>query len=162
VGGLIGGWQLSGILTARSGLPVNITVTRKASDMLDGNNRNQRPDLVPGASIYPAEQTINNWFSPAAFAVPAKGTWGNLPRYAARGPGYWKVDTALEKVNPLGKTTLKFRVEAFNMFNRAIFANPAANISAASSFGRITNILNTGAVGTGTPRRVQLMARVEF
>src|SRR6267378_6699566 len=79
-GDLIGGWQLSGILSARSGLPINITVTRRASDMLDGNSRNQRPDLVPGVPIYPAEQTINNWFNPAAFAVPAKGTWGNLGR----------------------------------------------------------------------------------
>ena len=162
-GQLLAGWQVSGILMARTGLPVNITVTRKASDMLDGNSRNQRPDLVPGASIYAANRTIYNWFNPAAFAVPAKGTWGNLGRNVARGPGFWEVDSALEKITPIGqKTHLKFRVEAFNLFNRPIFANPAANISAASSFGRITNILNTGAVGTGTPRRLQLMARVEF
>jgi hypothetical protein len=163
VGTLAGGWQLSGILTARSGLPVNITVTRKASDMLDGNNRNQRPDLVPGVPIYPADQTITNWFNPAAFTVPAKGTWGNLGRYAGRGPGFWEIDTALEKITSIGgKTNVKLRAEAFNLLNRAIYANPAANISAASSFGRITNVLNAGAVGTGTPRRMQLMARIEF
>jgi len=162
-GDLIGGWQLSGILSARSGLPINITVTRRASDMLDGNSRNQRPDLVPGVPIYPAEQTINNWFNPAAFAVPAKGTWGTLGRNAARGPTFWEIDGALEKLTPIGpKTNLKFRVEAFNLFNNPIFANPASNISAASSFGRITRVLNPGAVGTGTPRRMQLMLRVEF
>ena len=131
--------------------------------MLDGNSRNQRPDLVPGVPIYPAEQTINNWFNPAAFAVPAKGTWGNLGRNVARGPKFWEIDGALEKLTPIGqKTNLKFRVVTFNLFNHAIFANPASNVAAASSFGRITNVLNTGAVGTGTPRRVQLMARVEF
>ena len=162
-GNLIGGWQLSGILTARTGLPVNITVTRKAADMLDGNSRNQRPDLVPGVPIYPADQTINTWFNPAAFAVPARGTWGNLGRNVARGPGFWEIDTALEKTTPIGnRTNLKLRAEAFNLFNRPIFANPAANITATSSFGRITSPLNTGAVGTGTPRRLQLMARVEF
>jgi hypothetical protein len=162
-GRLIAGWQLSGILAARTGLPVNIVVTRKATDMLDGNNKNQRPDLVPGVSIYAANRTISNWFNPAAFAVPAKGTWGSLGRNVARGPGFWETDSALEKITPIGqKTNLKFQVEAFNLFNRPIFANPAANISAASSFGRITNILNSGAVGTGTPRRLQLMARVEF
>ena len=162
-GELIGGWQLSGILSARTGLPVNITVTRKAADMLDGNSRNQRPDLVPGVPIYAADQTITNWFNPAAFAVPAKGTWGNLGRNVARGPGFWEIDGALEKVTPVGqKTNLKFRVEAFNVFNHPIFANPTSNISAASSFGRITSVLNPGAVGTGTPRRLQLMARVEF
>ena len=99
----------------------------------------------------------------AAFVVPAKGTWGNLGRNFARGPGYWETDLAVEKMTSIRtKTNLKFRVEAFNLFNRAIFANPAANISAASNFGRITNVLNSGAVGTGTPRRLQLMARVEF
>jgi hypothetical protein len=53
-------------------------------------------------------------------------------------------------------------VEAFNLLNHPIFANPASNISAVSSFGRITNVLNNGAVGTGTPRRMQLMLRAEF
>jgi carboxypeptidase family protein/TonB-dependent receptor-like protein len=163
VGNLIGGWQLSGILMARTGLPVNIAVTRKASDMLDGNSRNQRPDLVPGVPIYPAEQTINNWLNPAAFAVPAKGTWGNLGRNVARGPGYWETDCALEKMTSIGgKTRVKFRAEVFNLLNHPIFANPASNISAASSFGRITSVLNNGAVGTGTPRRMQLMLRAEF
>jgi hypothetical protein len=57
---------------------------------------------------------------------------------------------------------VKFRAEAFNLFNRPIFANPASNIAAASSFGRITSVLNNGAVGTGTPRRMQLMLRAEF
>ena len=30
------------------------------------------------------------------------------------------------------------------------------------SFGRITSILNTSATGTGTPRRIQFMLRVDF
>jgi hypothetical protein len=72
---LLGGWKLSGLATARTGLPVNITVSRKASDLPDGNSSSQRPDLVPGQSIYAANPTISNWFNPAAFAVPAKGTW---------------------------------------------------------------------------------------
>ena len=163
VGNLIGGWQVSGILTARTGLPVNILVTRKASDMPDGNSRNQRPNVVPGVSIYPAHQTIDNWLNPAAFAVPAKGTWGNLGRNVARGPGYWEADIALEKITPVGgKAKVRFRAEAFNVFNHPNFANPAANISATSSFGRITNVLNSGPVGTGTPRRMQFMLRAEF
>ena len=160
---LIGGWALSGLATASTGRPVNITVTRSASAMLDGNKSNQRPNLVSGASIYPAHQTIYNWLNPAAFAVPAPGTWGNLGRYAARGPGYWEMDTALEKKTPITeKVNVKFRAEAFNLLNHPIFANPGANISAPSSFGVITHVLNTGAVGTGTPRRIQLMLRLEF
>jgi hypothetical protein len=104
-----------------------------------------------------------NWFNPAAFAVPANNTWGNSGRNIARGPGYWEMDSALEKKTPLTeKVSLKFRAEAFNLFNHPILADPAANISSASSFGVITSTLNTGAVGTGTPRRIQFMLRLEF
>ena len=162
-GKLLGGWQVSGIVSARTGLPINILVTRKSSDMLDGNSKNQRPNLVPGVPLYPANQTINNWLNPAAFAVPAKGTWGNLGRNAARGPGFWETDAALEKSTPISeRVNLKFRAEAFNLFNHPNFANPASNISSKSDFGVITDILNSGAVGTGTPRRLQLMLRAEF
>jgi len=160
---LLGGWTLSGLATASTGRPVNIAVTRKATDMPDGNTKYQRPNLVPGASIYAANQSIENWFNPAAFTVPAKGMWGNLGRYIARGPGYWEVDAALEKKTPLSdKVSVKFRAEAFNLLNHPIFNDPASNISSAASFGQITSVLNTGAVGTGTPRRLQLMLRVEF
>src|SRR5437588_1407786 len=57
VGKLIGGWQASGIVTARPGLPVSITVTRKASDILVSPTKTQRPDLVRGGPLYPAVQT---------------------------------------------------------------------------------------------------------
>jgi len=160
---LLAGWTLSGLATASTGRPINITVTRSSSAMLDGNSKNQRPNLVPGVPIYPANQTIYNWLNPAAFAVPAKNTWGNLGRYIARGPGYWEMDTSLEKRTPISeRLAVKFRVEAFNLLNHPIFANPSSSISSASSFGRITHVLNTGAVGTGTPRRLQLMLRLEF
>jgi hypothetical protein len=162
-GKLIGGWELSGLGTASSGRPVNILVTRSASSLLDGNRSNQRPDLVPGVPIYPASgRSIYQWFNPAAFAVPAKGTWGNLGRNIARGPGLWEIDTALQKRIPVfERANLSFRAEAFNLFNHPIFANPAANISS-SSFGRITSVLNNGAVGTGAPRRMQFMLRLDF
>jgi len=130
-------------------------VTRSASDLPDGNRTNQRPDLVPGVSIYPAGgSTIFKWFNPMAFKVPAKGTWGNAGRFIGRSPGYWEMDTALEKRTPLTeRVSVSFRTEAFNLFNHPIYANPGSNISASSTFGRITGILNNGAVGTGAPRR---------
>jgi hypothetical protein len=163
IGKLIGGWALSGVGTISTGRPVNITVTRKASTMLDGNASNQRPNLVPGISIYPVNQTINNWFNPAAFQAPAPNTWGNLGRYMGRGPGFWELDTALEKRIPLTeRVNLGFRAEAFNILNHPAFANPAANISAPATFGRISGILNSGAVGTGTPRMLQFMLRLDF
>jgi len=159
---ILGGWQLSGIFTANTGQPVNITLKRKASQMLDGNTSSQRPDLVPGMSIYPANQTIDNWFNPDAFAVPAKNTWGDLGRNIARGPGYYEIDTALEKRFPIKERfNLDFRASAFNLFNHPIFDIPTGNLSN-SDFGRITSILNTGAVGLGAPRRIEFMLRAQF
>jgi hypothetical protein len=58
-------------------------MTRKATALADGNTSSQRPDLVPGVPIYAANQTIDHWFNPAAFALPANGAWGNLGRYIA-------------------------------------------------------------------------------
>jgi hypothetical protein len=149
-------------------MPVNIQLSRPTSALPDGNNSNQRPNLVPGVPIYPANQTIDNWFNPAAFGIPAPGTWGNLGRYAARGPGYSEFDTALQKKFRLTeRMRLNFRAEVFNLFNQAIYANPGGSLGSnpakpAASFGHITSILNTGAVGTGTPREAQFAVRLEF
>ena len=161
-GKVLGGWQLSGIAAAMSGRPINITIKRSASVMPDGNTSGQRPDLVPGVPIYAAGQNINDWFNPAAFAKPAKDTWGDLGRNIARGPGYYEIDTALQKEIPLTeRLNLKFRAEAFNLLNRPIYSDPSGNLSS-SSFGVITDELNSGATGVGSSRRLQFMLRLEF
>jgi Carboxypeptidase regulatory-like domain/TonB dependent receptor-like, beta-barrel len=168
---IFGGWELAGIVTARTGLPVNITMSRKAAALPDGYTSSQRPNLVPGVPIYAADQTINNWFNPAAFSLPANGTWGNLGRYIANGPGNYEVDSSLQKRFPLReRLALNFRAAAYNLFNHPVFQNPGSSIgsltgnppSVSGSFGRITNIINTGAVGMGAPRRVEFMFRMEF
>ena len=161
-GKVLGGWELSGVSTATTGRPIDILIDRSPTDLPDGMARNQRPDLVPGVSIYPAHRTINNWFNPAAFAVPAPGTWGNLGRNVGRGPGYYEIDTALEKETAITEqVSLKFRAEAFNLLNHSIYGDPASDVSAAS-FGVITSPLNSGATGIGTPRRIQFMLRLQF
>jgi hypothetical protein len=165
---IFGGWEVSGVGTANSGRPVNITLSRKAGQLADGNTSGQRPNLVPGVSIYAPNQSINNWFNPAAFAIPAAGTWGDLGRYAARGPGFYEIDTALQKRFALTeRMAVNFRAEAFNLFNHPVYANPSGSIGSnptapSAGFGRITSILNTGAVGTGSPRRIQFALRLDF
>ena len=74
----------------------------------------------------------------------------------------YEIDTALQKRFRLAERfSLNFRAEAFNLLNHPIYANPSGNFSF-GGFGQITSILNTGAVGTGTPRRVEFAARVDF
>src|SRR5262249_42699538 len=68
----LGGWSLSWIATARGGQPVNVTIKRTASDVLNGYNLSQRPDPVPGVSLVPSSgQTQSQWINPAAFRIPA-------------------------------------------------------------------------------------------
>jgi hypothetical protein len=159
----LGGWQWTGIATARGGLPINVTVTRKAADMPDGNTLSSlRPNLVPGVPLYLDYATTGLWLNSAAFAVPAAGTWGNLPRNAVRGPALVQFDTALAKrIRVSGRTGLEFGIQVFNVFNRPQLGSPNSNISSAS-FGRITSLLNSSPVGVGTPRQMQLEMRVSF
>jgi len=163
-GKVLGGWQLSGIASAMSGRPIDIEIDRKASALPDGNKKAQRPNFVPGQSLYAAGKNLNNWFNPAAFATPAKLTWGDLGRNIGRGPGYYEIDTALQKQIPLTeRLKLQFRAEAFNLLNRPIYGDPDSDVSdGPGEFGVITTQLNSGATGIGTSRRIQFMLRLEF
>jgi Carboxypeptidase regulatory-like domain len=159
-----GGWQWSGTSVARSGLPLNVTVTRKAGDVVDGNVLSpQRPNLVPGVPLYLDYGSTGKWLNPAAFAVPAVGTWGNLGRDVLRAPGLFQIDSALSKRIPVSeRMAVELGVEGFNLLNHPQLAAPAANISSTSNFGKITAPINTSPVGAGTPRQFQFLARFSF
>jgi hypothetical protein len=161
---LASGWEWSGVVSGRTGLPVNVTVDRSASALPDGNSANQRPDYVGGALLTPAQgQSPTLWINLAAFTAPAKGTWGNLGRNAFRGPALWQIDTAVKRrISWNERVALELRGECFNLLNRAQFANPLADISAPSSFGRITSLVNTGPTGSGTPRQIEAAVRLVF
>jgi hypothetical protein len=165
---IVGGWELSGIATARTGLPVNITLTRPASAVPDGlslenGSSFQRPNYVSGVSLVPANQNVNNWINAAAFTTPANGTWGNAGRNLVRGPAFWQADAALSRDFRLTERFVAvLRIEGFNIFNRAQFGSPDGNFSSAS-FGRITSTVNgSSATGSGTPREFQIAARLRF
>jgi hypothetical protein len=159
---LLGGWTASGLMQARTGRPLTITASRGAGDLPDGNNANQRADRVAGVDLYPATQTPEMWFNPAAFALPAPGTWGNAGRNIVRAPGLFQVDLALQKRFVMsGPRNFEFRMEAFNAFNRVNLGAPGTAVTSPASFGRITGPLNRG-YGTGTARQMQFMLRMNF
>jgi hypothetical protein len=156
---------LSGIATARTGLPVNVVVNRANSVLPDqySVSGSERPDLVPGVSLTPAGQSPNHWINSAAFAIPAAGAFGDAGRNLIRAPGLWQTDAALTKsVLLTERFRLQFRAEAFNVFNRAQYGSPQASLSSPLSFGVITVPVNQGATGSGTPRQFQLALRASF
>jgi hypothetical protein len=160
---LVSGWTVSGSAIARTGLPFTPVITRRSTTLPDGNAANQRPDFVPGVSLIPpGGRTVDLWFNPAAFALPASGVWGNAGRNILRGPGVFQVDTAVSRRFRLTEQVdLSLRVEAFNILNRPQLGQPSANVSATNP-GQITARLNTGATGSGTPRQFQFALRLAF
>jgi hypothetical protein len=168
----VGGWSINTLLTARAGLPINLTLSRSASALLDGNNVNQRPNRVAGVPLYLPGRGVSAWLNPAAFANPAAGTWGNLAKNVATGPPLWQDDSTIQKTFRLTeRSSLTFRAEAFNLFNRAQYGQPGSalnvgsngQISAPASFGVITSTVNpAGLVGTGTPRELEFAVRATF
>jgi hypothetical protein len=146
---------------------VNVLVNRSSASVPDSNTTDQRPDLVPGVSpTPPGGKSIGEWINPAAFAVPAAGTFGNAPRNITRGPGTWQVDLGVAKLIPLSERAhLEFRSEFFNIFNHPQYGLPNATFGV-PSFGSITQTVNTttpvSPIGSGTPREIQFALRFAF
>ena len=150
-GALTGGWSIGGIASARSGLPLEVLVTRSDVVYVDGSgnvflnpaadrtavvntpgggaSRNtRRPDLVPGVSPYIIDGGLL-FLNPAAFATPKPGTNGNLERNSIHGPNFWQVDTVVAKrVGPRTGVSGELRLEIFNIFNHSNFAGIGATL----------------------------------
>ena len=94
------------------------------------------------------------FLNPAAFAIPALGTLGNVQRNSVRGPGSKNVTLALTRNFRLSNTqSFEVRAEAFNAFNWFQWGNPATAANSAT-FGQITS--------AGNPRVIQLAAKFTF
>jgi hypothetical protein len=159
---VFGGWALNGITQARTGRQLTVSVTRSSADLPDGNNSGQRPDVVLGVPLKPANQTATQWINLAAFAVPPRGRWGTAGRSLLTGPGLVQFDLSLTKSFPFAEgRDVEFRWELYNAFNRAQMGDPALNISTPATFGRITAPLNRN-YGTGTNRQMQFALRLNF
>ena len=161
---VIGGWTFDNLFTARGGLPLNITISRSASVVPDGNSQSaQRPNRVQGVPVYPTGRTVHDWINSAAFVAPAAGTFGNAGRNIANGPPLWQDDVATEKRFKLTeRNVLVFRAEALNVFNRAQYGGVATTFST-GNFGRVTSTVNSaGLVGTGTPRILEFALRLTY
>jgi hypothetical protein len=176
---IAGGWQLTTSALARTGFPINVLLPSSVISPY-GNSGTLRPNLVPGVPLTPpGGRTIAHWINPAAFALPATGTFGDAPRDLFAGPGTWQVDSGAAKTFPLGeRARMEFHSEFFNVFNHPQLGppnatctlTPAAPVGCASGFGGITTTLNLNTaivnpitpVGSGTPREIQFALRLEF
>jgi hypothetical protein len=163
---LANGWQLAGFATAHTGLPIDLRAGTNVSNSFDGMDR---VDVVgdPFTGVPPVQSATSvAYFNPAAFARPAVGTFGNFGRNAISGPGFGALDvSAIKNTQLTERLSLQFRVETFNVTNRANFANPGNSLAAATTFGIMTNTRNGGSapgIGSGEPRSLQLALKLLF
>lgn len=150
---IAGGWKLSGIVTAESGIAYTVTMPGNTLGM--GGNVTNRPNLT-GSITYP--KTVTEWFNPAAFQAISQanntlGTFGNEAKGLVRGPGRQNWDISLFKDFAFKeKATVEFRFETFNTFNHTQWNG--LNVTLGSGAGAITSAFD--------PRTIQLGAKFLF
>ena len=128
---IVGGWQISGILTAESGSPVTVGVGFDNAN-INPSSETQRADPVSGVPLLPSgfHQGPEHWYNPDAFAVPAPFTFGVLGRNTLRGPKVNVLDFALLKNFRISESTkFQFRSEFFNVFNNVNLSPPGGGAS---------------------------------
>jgi hypothetical protein len=129
-GRILGGWQLSGIVTASTGPAASPGISTGRNGLAT------RPNLV---GEWKGAKTVEQWFNTAAFAEPAPGFFGNAGRNIIREPGTHKWDMSFFKNNRITESVnLQFRAEFFNIFNNSSF-NGINTTFGSGAFGRVTS-----------------------
>jgi hypothetical protein len=183
VNGLVGGWQVTGIINYQSGSPVGIYSTRGTFNRANRSALNTAatsltPDQIkklfgvyylPDGRIFWIDPSVVNTdgravgadnsgnsagFAGQVFFNPTAGNVGNLPIYAFDAPGVLSINAALAKRVTFGRYGTEFKIEAFNLGNSVYFYTGDFNINS-TTFGRLTSV----AVGS---RVVQLTVRFDF
>jgi hypothetical protein len=131
VDAFVGGWQLSGIISLRSGQVYQIITGRDSANT--GHTlaaTSQRADIVSSPVPSGFEQRRERWFDPGAFRLPTFGTLGSHSRNSMTGPAVQNFDLALAKDFLINEPLLlEFRAEFFNAFNHTNFGNPVASLA---------------------------------
>jgi Carboxypeptidase regulatory-like domain len=136
-GAILGGWQVSAIVSISSGFPRNVTVGTDRSNTGGGQDR---PDATGQEVELPrGERTVQRWFNTNAYVAQAAGTWGNVGRNTVIGPGITRVDASIiRNFRITDSKRLQFRFEAFNALNHPIWNDPNTVLTN-PTYGAITS-----------------------
>lgn len=146
---ILGGWQMGGILTLRSGFPFEVTFP---GDPQNTGTTNRGDRIASGKLDNP---TIDNWFDQSAFVISAPGVYGTTGRNPLVGPPGRSFDLMLGKrfVMPWEGHSMQFRFEAFNFTNTPRFGQPNGGM-----LGAATGTINQA----DEPRRIQFGLKYLF
>ncbi len=164
---LLDGWEIGGIYTYQSGLPVHMTDTGSDNSLTGGFDFEpaDRPAVVAPIQINGPYAPNHQYFSPNSFAVEPLGTFGNASHNIFAGPPIDNVDFNVIKRTKIHENlNIEFRAEFFNLLNHTQFLNPDGNISDAiyDSSGAITGGTFGQILSARDPRFIQFGLKLAF
>lgn len=150
---ILGGWQLSGIVLARTGEPVTLSQT--------GALQINRPDYVGGQVYLDDYRDTLQYLNRSAFALVPLGAVsrapirpGNVGNGAIRAPGLVNLDFSIGKSIAITETAkIQIRADMFNALNHTNLTGLRTSLNDAF-FGRL--------LGTAGARVVQLNTRFSW
>ena len=183
---LLKGWEVSGTVLARTGLPFSV-VDLTTTGNLDSTNygitfapfgpgsevfATAVPGVNPGKCSGPGSNVGNPCFNTNAFTT-SPTAFGNVGRNTMRGPDYFNSDFSVWKrlnVIPRNeKAEFDLGFQFYNVFNHPNFDNPAYDVSNTSTFGILqrtispsTTVYGSGLGADASPRLIQLKAQFKF
>jgi hypothetical protein len=153
---ILGGFRISGVLSLRTGTPVNVIGVRQTAA--------NSPQGFASAGVHPSSTGPVKylygtgrgelWFDTSTFVEPYPGTYGTVGRNTVRGPGYRNYNATLSRTFRLAENyRLQFTLAAFNVTNSTHFNEPSGTVTS-GNFGQI--------VSSFGERQVRIGAKVEF
>ena len=166
---ILGGWSLNSLAVFYSGLPFSVTASGSSLNMPGATQMAEqvKTDVAVSGNIGGA------YFDPLAFKPVTTPSFGDSAVRNMRGPGLVNVDAGLNRnFKVKERTTIQFRIDAFNALNTPHFSNPGGNVSNLmlngdgsvknlAGFSQVTSVTNNGRDGIDQ-RQFRLMLRVSF
>ncbi len=131
--GILGNWQMSGILILHSGFPITV----RANDRSGTFSRGARANCIGPSGGSQDVGPGTTWFNTLAFSQPVTGSFGSCGNNTVRGPGLRDFDLGLQKGFPITESKrFEFRAEFLNLTNTEFFNAPDRSVTSAT-FGQV-------------------------
>jgi hypothetical protein len=156
---ILGGWQLNGLWSWESGLPLDISTSPTS---LNAPGNINRPNLNGPVQIFGGIGPGTLYFDKSMFSAPAPNTFGNLGRNVLHSPHLFDIDASIFRRFPIReRMNIEFRAEAFNLTNTPQYNRPVTDFSN-SAFGQVISAQGIQSVLVNNSRQLQFSMRFQF
>jgi hypothetical protein len=156
---VLGGWQMNGLWTWESGLPLDITTSATS---LNAPGNGNRPNVSGPVKILGNIGPGQLFFDTSVFSQPKAATLGNVGRNVLHGPHLFDIDLSVfRRFTITERLHMEFRAESFNFTNTPWFDRPDTSLSDAA-FGQVTTAQGNQSVKVNMNRTLQGSLRLTF